>query len=226
MSNIPGGVGGTPEEPELRDYVAWHTAYDDPSSPLSKRLRRVQAEVRAWLDRSPGEVRFVSLCAGDGRDILVPLAEAADRSRVSGTFVEIDPVLVARSEAAIAGLGLADRINVRRADAGLTDTYTDLPRADLVMASGIMGNITPDDIRTLIRTTRSLAAPGATVIWTRGAQEPDLGPEIRRWFSEEGFEELACHEQVDGSPMRVGVNRLVEPPDQLPSGERIFTFYR
>jgi hypothetical protein len=34
--------GGTPQSPSLRDYVAWHDAYDDPSSSLSARLRQVQ----------------------------------------------------------------------------------------------------------------------------------------------------------------------------------------
>lgn len=38
----------------LRDYVAWHNAYDDPDSDLSRRLRAVQGAISAWLDRKIG----------------------------------------------------------------------------------------------------------------------------------------------------------------------------
>ena len=64
------------------------------------------------------------------------------------------------------------------------------------------------------------------MIWTRGAQHPDLVPQIRAWFAEEGFEELACHEPVEGTTMRVGVQRLAAEPTALVPGQRIFTFYR
>lgn len=219
-------VGGTPEQPRLRDYVRWHVQYDDPDSSLSKRLRCVQAEVAAVLDRGTGPVRLISACAGDGRDVLGVLAGRADRHRVSGTFLEIDPVLVAAARARITELGLTGRLQVLQRDAGATDSYLDLEPADLVMVSGIMGNITPADIERLVHTTRTWAAPGATVIWTRGSQEPDLGPDIRRWFGEAGYVEIACHERIEGSPMRVGVNRLVADPLPPTPGERIFTFHR
>ena len=60
----------------------------------------------------------------------------------------------------------------------------------------------------------------------RGAQDPDLGPDIRRWFTQAGFEELSCEEWLEGTGMRVGVNRLVVPPQPLQPGEPIFSFYR
>ena len=60
----------------------------------------------------------------------------------------------------------------------------------------------------------------------RGAQEPDLGPDIRRWFGEAGFTEVACDEWIEGTGMRVGVEQLTEPPEPLVPGQPIFTFYR
>jgi len=77
-----------------------------------------------------------------------------------------------------------------------------------------------------VRVSRQFCAAGATVIWTQGAQDPDLGPDIRRWFDRAGFEELSCEEWIEGTGMRVGVNRLITPPQPLRPGKVIFTLYR
>jgi len=217
--------GGTPESPRLRDYVAWHDAYADPTSSLSARLRQVQAEIAAWLDRTPGPVRVLSSCAGQGHDILGVLEERRDdRERVSGALIELDPTNAAVARDWITRLGVD--LQVVEADAGTTSAYVGLVPADLVLLSGIMGNISAADIERLVHTARQLCAPHATVLWTRGAQDPDLGPDIRRWFSEAGFEEVACREWIEGTGMRVGVERLVVAPEPLRPGESIFTFYR
>ena len=216
----------SPDHPSLRDYVGWHTAYDDPASSLSVRLRHVQRAIVEWLDRTTGPVHVLSVCAGQGHDILGALAERdqADRSRVIGTLIEIDPTNVAIARRRITDLDVA--LTVVAADAGTTDTYVGLPPADLLLLSGIMGNISAADIERLVRVSRQLCAPGATVIWTRGAQDPDLSPGIRRWFDQAGYEELSCEEWIEGTQMRVGVNRLIRPPEPLRAGEDIFTFYR
>lgn len=229
----PADNGGTPEHPRLRDYVAWHAAYDDPDSALSARLREVQTQVSAVLDETaPGALQVISVCAGEGRDLLGVLAGRDDRDRVTGALVEIDETICAVAQAEIDRLGCTDRIVVRRADAGLLSAYQGLRPADLLLLSGIMGNISAPDIRRLIHVGRTLCAPGAVVIWTRGAQAPDLGPDIRSWFDEAGFTSVALIEHVEGTAMRVGVERLRADPtaplvsDVRPDGERIFTFYR
>lgn len=217
--------GGTPEAPRLRDYVAWHDAYADPSSSLSARLRQVQREIAAWLDRTPGPVRVLSSCAGQGHDLLGVLEDRPyDRERVSGALVELDATNAAAARDWIARLGVD--LVVVEVDAGTTSAYAGLVPADLVLLSGIMGNITAADIERLVHVSRQFCAPGATVLWTRGAQEPDLGPDIRRWFAKAGFEEVACQERIEGTGMRVGVERLVATPELLRVGEPIFTFYR
>lgn len=53
-----------------------------------------------------------------------------------------------------------------------------------------------------------------------------LGPDIRGWFDQAGFEELSFEEWIEGTGMRVGVNRLITPPQPLRPGEVIFTFSR
>ncbi len=217
--------GGTQENPRLRDYVAWHRAYDDPTSSLSARLRMVQAQISDWLDRTPGPVSFLSSCAGQGHDILGVLENrVADRPRVTGALVELDPTNARLARDRIRRLGVD--VRVLEADAGTTSAYVGLVPADLVILSGIMGNISAADIERLIHTSRQLCAPGATVLWTRGAQDPDLGPDIWRWFAEAGFDEVERIEWIEGTGMRVGVQRLVVAPEPLVPGRRIFTFYR
>jgi hypothetical protein len=216
----------SPDHPNLRDYVGWHTAYDDNRSSLSVRLRHVQRAIVEWLDRTTGPVHVLSACAGQGHDILGALAERdrTERARVTGTLIEINPTNVAIARRRITELDLA--LTAVEADAGTTDTYVGLLPADLLLLSGIMGNISAVDIERLVHTSRQLCAPGATVIWTRGAQVPDLSPDIRRWFDQAGFEELSCEEWIEGTQMWVGVNRLIGPPQPLRPSEDIFTFYR
>ncbi len=217
----------TNSEPgQLRDYVAWHSAYDEPDSELSRRLRRVQFHIGAVLDRTaPEPVRVLSSCAGEGRDLLGVLAARDDTARVSGALLELHPQVAATARATVERLDLTGLV-VREVDASTSDAYAEDVPADLVLLSGIMGNISADDIHRLVATAPQFCAPGATVIWTRGAMTPDLGPQIRQWFLEAGFEELACDEYVEGSSMRVGVVRYAGPPVPLEPGRRLFTFYR
>ena len=37
----------------VKDWVAWHAAYDDPASPLSTRLRAVRVHLSDALDAAP-----------------------------------------------------------------------------------------------------------------------------------------------------------------------------
>lgn len=216
----------THERESLRDYVRWHEAYDDPDSSLSVRLRHVQSAITQWLDRTPGPVSLLSSCAGQGHDILGALEQRGpgDRVRVTGALIEIEPPNAAIARRRIADLGVD--LSVVEADAGMTDAYVGRVPADLILLSGIMGNIAAADIERLVHVSRQLCAPGATVIWTRGAQDPDLGPDIRRWFAEAGFAEVSCQEWIENTGMRVGVHRLTAAPEPLCPGQPIFAFYR
>src|SRR5204862_3093205 len=86
-----------------RDWVAWHEPYDQPGSSLARRLEVVQDRIAAALEQAPpGPIRVISMCAGQGRDLLGALADHARAIDVTARLVELDPrnVVVARQEAA------------------------------------------------------------------------------------------------------------------------------
>lgn len=167
--------GGTAQDPgcaTMSPGTRRTTIRPPPCPPGCGRCRRSPTYLEGT---APAAVQVISVCAGEGRDILGVLAQRDDRERVTGALVEIDEAICAVADAEIVALGCAGRIIVRRADAGLLSAYEGLRPADLLLLSGIMGNITADDIRRLIHVARTLCAPGATVLWTRGARSPTWG---------------------------------------------------
>ena len=91
---------------------------------------------------------------------------------------------------------------------------------------GVFGNVTDDDLRATVAALPQLCTPGATVIWTRGRfATGDLTGEIREWFGDEGFEEVAFDAPRDAK-YRVGTHRLVAAPRPLAPGQTFFRFIR
>jgi hypothetical protein len=194
-------------------WVRWHQSYEDPASALSLRLRVVQDGVRAALDRQPpgpGPIRIVSMCAGQGRDVIDVVAGHTRRVDVQARLVERDPSLVAFARQRAADFGVDGQIEVVEGDASLVGSYAGYLPADLVLICGVFGNIGVEDIRGTVWRMPSFCAPGGTVIWTRHRRPPDLTASVRSWFVEAGFEELSfvapagnvlgvgCHQWVGG----------------------------
>jgi len=206
-----------------RDWVEWHRGYDDPGSLLSRRGELVQGHLRAELDRAPaGDVRLISLCAGQGRDVIGALTGHPRRDDVRARLVELDErnAAIARQAARAAGL---HGVEVLQADAGVTDACAGAVPAQVVLACGIFGNITGSDIQATVAALPSLCAPGALVVWTRHRRPPDLTTAIRSWFGAAGFREEAFDTSTDGF-MSVGAHRLTGEPAPLMPGRRLFTF--
>jgi hypothetical protein len=201
------------------DWHEWHEAYDHEGSPLARRLAVVQQCIATALDTaSPGPIRFVSMCAGEGRDLLGVLEHHPRRADVRGRLVELDPALAATARArAPAG------IEVQCADAGATSSYRGAVPADLVLVCGVFGNITDVDVLSMIDLLPTLCAPNATVIWTRHRRPPDATPGVRRRFAQSGFAEVSFH-APESTMYAVGVHRLTSRPHPFRSDVRLFDF--
>lgn len=209
----------------MRDYVAWHDAYGVPGSPLRRRLEVVIRSIGEVLDRAaPGPCRFVSLCAGQGDDVLTVAGTHPRGADLVGRLVELDPVNAATATRRAAELR-RDDLEVMVADAGSTDACAGAVPADLVVACGIFGNISNDDIERTVRAFPSLCASGAWVLWTRHPREPGVLEAIERWFDESGFEreELVVDDEQHWA---VGLHHLVADPAPFVPGRRLFTFIR
>jgi Putative methyltransferase len=204
------------------EWVEWHRGYE-PGQPRLQRLEVVQARIREALDRRPpGPIRVLSLCAGDGRDILGVLASHPRAHDVRARLVEISPELLeaGREKAVRGGLTGVEWI---LGDASTTSAFAGAVPANLVLVCGVFGNIVDEDIRNTIHHLPELCARDATVIWTRGRFEPDLTPTIRHWFSEAGFAELSFV-AIPGTTMSVGAHRLVGEGQTFHSDMKLFTF--
>jgi len=201
------------------DWVDWHTPYDDPDSPLSARLRAVRAEVAAALDRAPaGPLRLLSLCAGQGRDVLPLLREHPRGPDVRARLVEADGVNVAAARAAA-----GPEVEVVEGDAGTTDACAGAVPADVLLLCGIFGNVGDADVRRTLLALPMLLAPGGTVLWTRSRHAPDLTPTMRGWQAEVGVEQVAFVAEP-GQGWSVGAGVLRGPAQPLVPGQRLFTF--
>ena len=208
-----------------RDWVRWHDAYDDPGSGLSTRLALVQAHLSAALAAAPdGPIRVVSLCAGQGRDVIGVLPGHPRQDDVMALLVELDPsnAATARAQAAAAGL---PGVTVREADAGIVTSYADALPAGVLMLCGIFGNVSDEDIHRTVAASAGMCAPSGTVLWTRHRRPPDVTGQIRSWFAAAGFEEVAFESPDTTTMTGVGVHRcLAAASSEPPDGGRLFTF--
>ena len=204
------------------DWQAWHEDYEH-DSPLRRRLDIVQRVIGDFLrEATASPIRVITMCAGEGRDILGAIANQKRRD-VRGLLVELDPVLADRARKTAHALGLND-IRVEAGDAGRSGAYASAAPADLVMACGVFGNISDEDVRSTIAALPELAAPNATLVWTRHRNPPDLTPSIRQWLADEGFEEVSF-EAVPDSAGSVGVARFSGHTKPL-ADRQLFVFNR
>jgi hypothetical protein len=206
------------------DYFAWHDAYAQPGSPLHLRLLVVQDLIAQALDTLPaGPVRVISMCAGQGRDVITATSRHRRGGDVTGRLVELDPRNVALAREAVGRAALP--LEVVQGDAGRSDSYEGATPADLVLVCGVFGNIPLADMERTIRSLPQLCARGAFVLWTRHPREPGVIPTIEGWLQDVGCvrEALVVSELA---MFGVGAHRFLGDPEPLRPGVHLFDFIR
>jgi len=212
---------GAPPPPT--DWIAWHRAYDDPDSVVSRRLSFVRSMLSSALDAAPrGPIRLLSICAGDGRDVIGVLSSHSRGGDVDAMLVEQHPALCEAARAAARGMGIG-KVRCELGDAGLAQWYDATRPIDVLLACGVFGNVSPDDLRRTLLCFGAVVATGGHVIWTRHRRPPDQTSAIRRWFVTSGFEEVAFCEVPD-SLSSVGLHRRGPRPMPQELPVRVFQF--
>ena len=210
---------------ELRDYLAWHDDYDRLGSSLHLRLLMVQEFVATAFDEAPpGPIRVISLCAGQGHDVVTVARRHRRGGDVVGRLVEIDARNVDLARAAITQAGLSG-LEVLEADAADSDAYVGAAPADVILACGIFGNITDEAVERTIRFLPALCAPDAWVIWTRAPRGDDILERIDGWLVDAGFESRAVVVGT-GEIFGAGAAQYRGEPRPLEPGLHIFDFFR
>lgn len=204
------------------DWKVWHEKYDDSASPLTRRLRIVQELVRTALDQSPpGQLRVISLCAGQGRDLLEVLTDHPRREDVRARLLELDERNTALADAAARACGLS-QIEIVTADASRSENYIGMTPADLVLICGLFGNISDADIERVVATCPQLCRTGGRVVWTRNRRAPDRVGQICTWFEKRGFEREWLSDEI--FEFGIGMHRFAGTSEPLCMGQSLFSF--
>src|SRR4051812_33062266 len=97
-------------------WVRWHTDYDNPASEITQRLSVVQRRVRQAIDLTGSRpIRLISVCAGQGRDVIGSLDGHARATDARALLVESDEHNVKSALDGIAEAGLRG-VEVKQGD--------------------------------------------------------------------------------------------------------------
>ena len=208
------------------DWLEWYKGYDT-SPDRRARLRFVQTYIHNALNAYSKEpINIISLCAGDGRDLIPVLNTHPRRAHVRGTLVEMNPTLVTRGRSAIEAAALLDQLSYLEADATLSSTYEHIAPADMVIVAGIFGNLLASQVPLLIQNLPALCNSDAFVIWTRHRRYNngmEQIPIISKLLQDNQFEPIRFDTTSD-TGYSVGMNRYVGSRKQLILEKKWFEF--
>jgi hypothetical protein len=189
------------------------------------RLMVVQDLLEGALDEcAPGRIRTLSLCAGQGRDLITVARRHRRGADITGRLVERDARNVSAARRAMSAAGVQG-LEIVEDDAGRSDAYVGATPADIVLACGFFGRIAEIDIKATVEFLPALCAPGAWVIWTKGPRRDGIIERIEGWFADVGFERRALV-VPDGNQFGVGAVQYRGDRVELRPGIKLFEFVR
>jgi hypothetical protein len=188
-------------------------------------MMEVRRHVAAIVAEAPaGPVTVLSICGGQGRELIGALEDHPRKGDVRGRLVELDADNTAFASRWAAEAGLTG-LEIITGDASLGTSYEGLGPVDLVVISGVFGHLGTSDRLRLIDFTRQLCQPGTGMVWTSHLSNDGPAEWVRRAFVECRFEELE-HDLVPGDDFQFTVtrNRYTGAQQPLDPNQKIFTF--
>jgi amino acid adenylation domain-containing protein len=208
------------------NWSDWHKDYDNFPS-LQARLKIVGEQIAGALNECPaGPVQIVSICSGDGRDVINALQNHPRRAEVTAWLLDNDGESITRGRAEAAAAGLGGQLRFVEADATLAKNYSGAIPADLILLSGFLGHLPHEDVPRLIGNLPMLCKKGGCVIWNRHLlihHGREQIPAIREYFRQASFQEIH-YEQTDAGGFAVGRVRFDGPVLPLDVTQVLFQF--
>jgi amino acid adenylation domain-containing protein len=208
------------------EWNEWYKQYDSFPS-LQARLRIVQEQIAAALNECPpGPVRIVSICAGDGRDLIGAVQNHPRRNDVTALLLDNHAESIARGKAAAEQAGFGRQLQFLEADASLAGNYAGAVPADLVLLSGFLGHLRHEDIPGLIESLPMFCRTGGWTIWNRHLvmhKGREQVPVIRELFRQTRFEEVHF-ETTAPDGFAVGRSRFAGQVKPLDPARVLFEF--
>jgi hypothetical protein len=168
-----------------------------------------------------GPITVVSMCAGQGRDILGVLRDFPRRDETVVTLIEQDRRNAEFARETARAADLTD-VSVVVGDAGDSTSYVGLAPASLVIMVGFLTHLGDGDLDRLIAFLPQLSAVSGMALWCAGSQHVDLPTEIRTLFARAGFVPVAVQCDVDPR-WNIGIERFEGRPRRLDTGVRLFS---
>lgn len=192
-----------------------------------KRLRVVQDHIAECLDRAErGPVRVVSICAGDGRDVVGVLETHERREDVSAWLVELDPKSVEAGIAARDATNLKKQVTFVLGDATDFATFKNILRCDIVVVCGVWGHVPPEERLRLVQALGKFCKPGGFVVWSRRMDRGQFRfADVQSLFESNSFERVNESVTSDGK-WAVCTHRYIGTTADVPTSGRIFNFKR
>lgn len=208
------------------------SGYTNPRSHFSRRLAVVQEAVDDALSTvKRGPVVVADICSGVGHASLPVVAGHPRRGDVTAWLLEFDPDSVHAARTTIGTLGLT-RVNLLEADAGHSSSYVGLPRANILIVSGVLAHLSDADRVTFLGFLPRVCAPDAILIWTIGNRwDPTRIRRVRGFVVHAGVTPLSLRTVTRwrwGGDVKheVGAGRMHSNPHgpEPGPGVRLFTF--
>ena len=182
------------------DWCEWHEGYQQ-SMALQQRLAKVREHIVEALDHAdPGPIRILSICAGDGRDVISALRDHPRRHEVVARLLELDPRLVASGRELARDAQLERNVQFDVVDATRSESYDGCIPCQLMLACGVLGNIPIQSSEFIVALASAACATGGRLVWTRlvaANNGTTHVPILQRLLTSAGFEQLRWDVQGD-----------------------------
>jgi hypothetical protein len=191
-----------------------------------QRLAAVQMHLGECIDLAPaGLVRIVSLCAGDGRDVIGTMVGHRRRGDVRACLVELNEHSVGQGIESAKAAGVDGQIKFIAGDATDFASYQGYLPCDIMLVCGVWGHVPPLERERLVASLAKFGKQGSAVVWTRGVSRGmSRLDDIQEHFVKPIWERVRLTFTQD-EEWAVVTHRYCGSPQRTPPSGRVFEFH-